>query len=209
MGAIKLEWLDIRDLTERDAALCADRLPQRFERSQAFLHEANRLRCLGAGLLMLRLGLRDEADIVYGTHGKPSVAYLPPFNVSHSGNYVVCAVGESSQGETSLGVDVERLGACFIDVAKRVYVDEELDWMQQKSVDQRFYTLWTCKEAVMKLFGEGLYMEPKSFNVMPLIRGESLTVNGVEIHARFEMFDDHTVCAVSTTTEIEDATTVR
>ena len=200
---IKVEWLDIRRLTEREAALVAERMPARYERAKGCLHEEDRLRCIGAGLLMLRLGLRDETDIAYGPHGKPEVAYLPPFNLSHSGDFVVMATGEGPRSgapaaEVLVGVDVERPRPCKRNVAARVFTAQEIAWMDQEDSDQRFCQLWTCKEAVMKLFGEGFHMEPRSFDVMALVRGDALLIDGVEVSARFEEREGHTLCATTT-----------
>ena len=195
---IRLDWLDIRQLAQSDVDMVAAMLPKRYEHAQVFLRKEDRLRSIGAGLLMLRLGLRDERDLEYGARGKPSVAYLPSFNISHSGNYVVSAVAEEPNGAAqvaAVGVDVEHPRRGNLKVAKRVFLAEEIDWMQQEDPDLRFCRLWTCKEAVMKLFGEGLHMDPQSFSVMPLLRGGQLAVNGVEIHAVFDIREDHVLCA--------------
>ena len=178
--------LNIRTIGEPDAELVAAKLPLRYERAQRFVREDDRLRSIGAGLLLLRLGLRDEADIEYGPHGKPSVSYLPHFNISHSGDYVVCA-----QGNAEIGVDIERPRKGNLKLAEHVFTEREREWMWQEDSSLRFLKLWTCKEAVMKLFGEGLHMPPESFDVMPLIYGEEQMLRGTTLSARSETFDDY------------------
>ena len=192
---MKVEWLDIRSITGSDVALVAASLPDRYARAQTFVHDADRLRSIGAGLLVLRLGLRAESDIDYGPHGKPSVAYLPAFNIAHSGNYVACAVADA--GESAVGVDIERPREGNLRVADRVFTDAERAWMQEDRADQRFCQLWTCKEAVVKLFGEGLHMDPQGFDVLELMRDGVSVVNGVTLNARFETRDNYTLCAVT------------
>ena len=175
----------------------ANRLPRRYQKSRAFKRPEDQLRCLGAGLLMLRLGLRDEGDLVYGPQGKPSAAYLPAFNISHSGDYVVCAAAKTPGCTTAVGVDVEHPRPDSLHVAERVFTAREIEWMQQGDAPRRFCQLWTCKEALIKLFGEGLHMDPQTFDVMALIHGESLAVNGMEIRAQFQERDGHVLCAVT------------
>ena len=200
LACMEIEWLNIRQLAKADEELVAQRLPQRFGRAQKFLHEDDCLRCIGAGLLMLRLGLRAEADIAYGAYGKPEVAYLQPFNISHSGEYVVCA-----RCDSAVGVDVERPRVLAMKVAERVFLADELNWMRECDSEQRFCQLWTCKEAVMKLFGEGLHMPPESFSVMELINGKITCINGTTISAHFETCDGHTLCAVCAENPLEPA----
>ena len=179
-------------LTESDTLLVADVLPARYERACAFTNNDDRERCIGAGVLLLRLGLRSEADIVYGPYGKPSVDYLPAFNISHSGDYVVCAWDDAP-----VGVDVECVRRDNAKVAERVFTEGELEWMRSGNADERFCTLWTCKEAVMKLFGEGLHMDPRGFEVLALARGESIEINGAMICAHIEMRDEYMLCVAS------------
>ena len=193
MSTIQIEWLNIQTLTDADLALVAAALPQRYGRATAFVRRDDYLRCIGAGLLMLRLGLRSESDIEYGPHGKPTIPYLPQFNISHSGDWVVCAASNAP-----IGVDIERIQPDNLVVAQEVFVPQELNWMHQCDSDQRFCQLWTLKEAVMKFFGKGLHLEPKSFNVMPFVQGKALTMDGATIYAHTEIRDDYTLSVVST-----------
>ena len=172
--------LDIGQVTGADEAAVAERLPQRYARAQGFLHEEDRLRCIGAGVLLLHLGLRAEADLSYGPHGKPQVGYLPAFNLSHSGRYVACVTGNGP-----VGVDVEQVRPVNVKVAQRVLSAEELAWMQQaEAPEARFCLLWTCKEAVAKLFGEGLRMDPQGIGALALLCGNPVSVEGTAVYTR-------------------------
>lgn len=71
------------------------------------------------------------------------------FNLSHAGNYVVCAVSDKA-----VGVDIERQRKNVIRVAKRFFTQAECDWIGNDSL--KFSRIWTLKEAYAKLTGEGI-----------------------------------------------------
>lgn len=91
----------------------------------------------------------------YGAHGKPMIADFPKhFNLSHSGDYVVCAV---SDGE--VGVDIQKWVPFKERTAERFFAPEEWKLLQTLPMEQRtemFYRLWTRKEAYGKYTGLGI-----------------------------------------------------
>jgi len=137
-------------------------LPERYARSQKYLRDEDRLRCLGAGFLMHRVLGIDERTLQYGVYGKPYSPGTAEFNVSHGGSWVVLA--SDSQ---SIGVDIEPINAANLDVAARVFTPNELIWMQQAPLE-RFHILWTVKESIMKAAGLGLQLDPAQFDVLPI-----------------------------------------
>lgn len=75
------------------------------------------------------------------------------FNISHSGNYVICAFSE----EASLGIDIEEIKMVNLLDFKSFYNDA--DWqkiMISKNTYNAFFDVWTKKEAVVKAMGQGL-----------------------------------------------------
>lgn len=105
--------------------------------------------------------------IVFGQleTGKPYAKELPvEFNISHSGNMVVCIVDMKP-----VGIDVEQIKHTDLKVAKRVCTREELVYLfghvptEQENtyytdpeILTRFFKLWTEKEAICKLRGTGI-----------------------------------------------------
>ena len=111
---------------------------------------------------------RDPASLSFGEgeYGKPFLVDSgPAFNMSRSGAATLLATGGSP-----VGVDVEevRSRGKLESVARRVQtVDEAAQW-EQIPGDQRlaaFFRLWTRKEALMKVTGEGFQRDPASFQV--------------------------------------------
>lgn len=110
-------------------------------------------------LLTLQLGYQPV--FAYGKHGKPTIDADEPlkqgyayshFNVSHCKTAVACAVGKGP-----VGVDVECLGRYSETLAAYTMNDEELGAIQEADdPDTTFTILWTKKEALLKLTGEGI-----------------------------------------------------
>lgn len=91
----------------------------------------------------------------YGNLGKPQIVNFPKkFNLSHSGDYVVCGVGD---GE--LGVDIQKWVPYKERTAERFFAKEEWKLLQEAEEAERtrlFYRLWTRKEAYGKYTGQGI-----------------------------------------------------
>ena len=91
----------------------------------------------------------------YGEQGKPQIVNFPKkFNLSHSGDYVVCGV---SDGE--VGVDIQKWVPFKDRTAERFFAKEEWKLLQETDVEKRtelFYRLWSRKEAYGKYTGQGI-----------------------------------------------------
>ncbi|MEN3792827.1 4'-phosphopantetheinyl transferase superfamily protein [Fulvimarina sp. MAC3] len=98
----------------------------------------------------------------------PATAASPSklfFNLSHTRGLVALATGTTEQ----IGVDVEAIarGAPDHDVARRFFTSEEADWIAAGSDEsertERFFALWTLKEAYIKARGMGLSLPLDGF----------------------------------------------
>lgn len=125
-----------------------------------------------AGELLARYSVKQylgnadqEIELVFGEKGKPHIANLSHvhFNISHSGNYVVCAVSSKE-----LGVDVERIRKVNLRIAERFFSQPEIDDLMALDEDKRmqyFISLWTIKESYLKAIGRGLTQHLNSFTI--------------------------------------------
>lgn len=107
-------------------------------------------------------------------YGKPSLQNNNNFcfNISHAGNWVVCA----THG-TSVGIDVEHISPINLNIAKRYFSNEEYNNLMDRDESQRlsyFYDLWTLKESYIKAVGKGLSLPLDSFTMN--IDGDKATV---------------------------------
>lgn len=125
----------------------------RFERRNQFL----------AGRMLLRQSLSQLLDIPFKDvqlteqkgnaprfdwSGNPEIG----FSLSHSGNWVACAVSTTAK----LGLDIELLNADrdLPELALHAFDTEENAWLNRQDATNRvrdFYQLWTRKEAQFKL----------------------------------------------------------
>lgn len=119
----------------------------------------------------------------YGEQGKPylnvdnhegNLAFLPEFNLSHSGRYAVLAVSDKP-----VGIDIEKMKGNRLAVAKRCFHKKEYeDIMAQPdeaSRNYRFLEYWTMKEAYVKWTGDGLRLPFDSFTITRENAGFSFT----------------------------------
>lgn len=126
-------------------------------------------------------------SIVFGTkeNGKPFAKDIPiEFNISHSGNMVVCAVSDSP-----IGIDIEQIRPVDLSVAKRICTENELIYIfgknpetsefkisYDKEILRRFFKIWTIKEAYAKNIGTGI---------------KSIKSDSSKISAKTFYFDDY------------------
>lgn len=89
-----------------------------------------------------------------------------PFNLSHSGRWVMCAAqieGEKAQ----VGCDIEKIAQMRLKVAERFFCREEYERiLMEKSDEERadcFFRFWVLKESFMKATRRGMSLPVNSF----------------------------------------------
>lgn len=139
-----------------------------------YLQADDRRRCLGAGILLadiLPLYGEDPEKISLGPMGKPEAGKIH-FNISHSGDWVLCAVSGKA-----VGCDIEKIDQEPEGVAQCFFHPKEAEYLQKFQGEERnkmFFRLWTWKESYMKMTGEGAYLSLQDFEMMPV--GEQIWV---------------------------------
>ena len=150
----------IDEMSEAQVMQLIHSLPDwRREKALRFKHLAGRRECAVAYRL-LQQGLREYYGItepphfIIGQHDKPTLQEHPSihFNLSHCRTAVLCAL--SSQ---PIGVDIERRREGKEALVRHTMNEAEQQLIQSsQDPDMMFTRLWTAKEAVVKLTGEGL-----------------------------------------------------
>ena len=106
-------------------------------------------------------------------HGKPEAVNASlRFNLSHSGNFVLCAVSEEE-----IGADIEALRPVSPKLPARVCTEEEIKFIGNN--DRLFLQVWTAKEALAKFYGEGLRRDLRQLQV---VHDGVLCVSGLKLH---------------------------
>lgn len=101
------------------------------------------------GLDLLHIPRAYINDLSYNKHKRPYIKGLNflDFNISHSGDYVLCAISET----TRVGVDIERIDS--IDFQEYSETMNEHQWQEIARASNplaEFYHYWTIKESVIK-----------------------------------------------------------
>jgi 4'-phosphopantetheinyl transferase len=123
----------------------------------------NRKESLGAGLLLLEVLKKHKismGDLIYKGNGKPDIEDIC-FNLSHSGDMVVCAISEKQ-----IGVDIEQIEDIKENIARRFFTKYENQYLNQYKEERKrneFFRLWTMKESYMKYTGEGMKLALDKF----------------------------------------------
>lgn len=143
--------------------------PEIIQKSESFRLSKDACRyLLGKVLLIKALQLRETCsygldDILFNEFGKPFLPGDLHFNISHSGDHVVCGLNSY----TEIGVDVEKVDDIDLNDFSNCFTDAEWEVIGN-SDDPRmmFFRFWVRKEAVIKAKGTGLNISLLSFNVI-------------------------------------------
>lgn len=113
------------------------------------------------------LNLQNK-DLNFGSnqYGKPFLYNNSRFffNISHSANWVVCAISVKE-----VGIDIEQIVPIDLSIAKHFFCEKEYSYIMSATDYaiqlERFYNLWTIKESYVKHIGQGLNIPLNSFCV--------------------------------------------
>lgn len=168
--------IDIRALPDpkENPAMLRQIGSSRRKEVMEYLQADDRKRCMGAGILLveiLPLYGENPEKITYGPEGKPQAENIH-FNLSHSGNLVICAVSGKA-----VGCDIEKIRKEPEGVAEHFFHRSEVQYLQKFQEPERsktFFRLWTWKESFVKMTGEGLKLPLREFEILP--EGEKIRV---------------------------------
>ncbi|WP_378186698.1 4'-phosphopantetheinyl transferase family protein [Aquimarina sp. W85] len=145
------------------------------------------------GRLLLKQGMEGmsktfcEENLMYSAYNKPYFKNkCVKFNISHSGNIVVCVLSEIDE----VGIDLEILKNIDIESFKSQMTN--LEWKQiisSNDVKNAFYNYWTKKEAVLKAHGMGLSVPLNSFEIInnqTKINGEIFFLKKIELDNEYK-----------------------
>lgn len=154
----------------------------------------DRRRSLLAGV-MLEKSVKEKLSasfprIAYKENGKPYFPDYPIcFNLSHSGDYVMCAIADEE-----IGCDIQALRPLRVDFVKKYYTDFEKEYLQRKQEDGQYpatadyekdvLRIFSAKESYMKYTGLGFRLDFRNIEVdleQGLIRSLGKCVKLIEI----------------------------
>lgn len=141
---------------------------ERQERIRQFRFDRDKLRCLKAELILRKVltenyGMQaKKVSFKTNEYGKPyleeNIIY---FNLSHSGNWVVCAISPKE-----VGIDIEEIQHVDFSIANKYFSEMETKTLNNLAEENKldyFFEIWTLKESFIKAVGKGLAIPLDSF----------------------------------------------
>lgn len=118
------------------------------------------------------------------------------FNISHSGEYVVCAIDDQP-----VGIDIEQIRPIeYVLLMEDYFSEDEMTSITEENKDRqlsRFYEIWTLKESCIKAEGGGLSIPLKSFSTIAdasggiehisLLRGVVYCLRTIEFDEQYKL----------------------
>ena len=164
---MKLYTVDLRDI-DLNSDWQRFMSKARMDKINKYKQEKSRLASIGAEIALIK-AVRDnipDAEIPvsweYLRNGKPRLLKYPKFfyNISHSGDYAICAVSDSE-----VGVDIQKIRKPDMRIAKRYFTEDEYHYIC-KDEKRNFFKIWTRKESILKASGFGITIPLNSVSVI-------------------------------------------
>ncbi len=95
------------------------------------------------------------SDVLISEYKRPYIDANIDFNISHSENFIVCAIVEDSK----IGIDIEIVKDINLSDFKQFFEREWSEIINSNNSLKSFYKFWTIKEAILKIDGRGFLSE--------------------------------------------------
>ncbi len=170
---MKIYSMNVRAINPSDEKWYRHLSEKRIEKVNRLKKDIHKSQSIGAELL-LRRALCEKGTVKWDTDENGKL-YLTErgdiyVNLSHSGDYAVCAVNDKP-----VGVDIQKCRKCDIKIADRFFTEKETEYIKNSvDMDDAFFEVWTKKESFVKAVGAGLSMPLNSFSV----QGDEITYEG-------------------------------
>lgn len=163
MSDFKLSFLNIDSIDDSRLALAFEAMSdERKKETLSIIPENKKRQKIAADMLCRQMLAEadgvDPADIIISksNDGKPFAENSSnKFSLSHCGSLVVCAVSKKE-----IGVDIEKIRNVRLKMADKFACESEIAYIGENP--ERFFEIWTLKEAFFKCKGTGLGSDIKS-----------------------------------------------
>lgn len=195
MGNFKLSFLNVESLDDNSLALGFEAMSdERKQETLSIIPENKKRQKIAADMLCRQMLAEadsiDPAGLIFrkNSDGKLYAENSNyKFSISHCGNLVVCAVSKNE-----IGVDIEKIRNVRLKMAEKFACESEIKYIGDKL--ERFFEIWTLKEAYFKCKGTGLGADIKS--VCFDVNGERISCSDSGYNLFFEDIADDCICSV-------------
>lgn len=123
--------------------------------------------------------------IVEDDYGRPFIDNQIDFNISHSSDYVLCAMTNTCR----LGIDIERIKHISLTDFYRVLTAEQSEKIKASSnVYKEFFKIWTKNESILKADGRGLsipFSEIENGHSKALLNGNVWYIKKIDVDSGY------------------------
>ena len=156
---------DIEQISEEEYDQYFLELPKEMrQKISKYRFREDRYRTIAGKIMLLKYLKKSTkfnlSDVNTTKYNKPYIENCDiNFNISHSGRYTIAVFSNSNQ----IGVDIEDMtNEIDLDDFRGVLLEDEFNQIQNsKNRLEKFYTIWTIKEAILKAEGRGLIDDMK------------------------------------------------
>ncbi len=160
-----MEWMvcSVREFDAKERAMAWAMMAETRKAALARIEKKERVEASILGEWMARELLskysgmpKDQIRLACTPKGKPYAENLPlHFNISHSGQWVACAVSDRP-----IGIDMEAVRPLDLKLATRICSPQDLNYFIKERTflgrQRRLYEIFTAKEAYFKAKGTGI-----------------------------------------------------
>lgn len=142
--------INIRTISEKEYSEIIRFFPEIAEKIKNYRPDDKKRTLAGRFLLknmIKEIYGREDFSLVFNEDGKPLLDFCF-FSISHSEDVAVCAVSDFP-----VGTDIQYMGGFVKRKKYMLFTDSESGYVNQHDSENRFYTLWTMKEAYIKAIG--------------------------------------------------------
>jgi 4'-phosphopantetheinyl transferase len=133
-------------------------------------------------------------DIKISSIERPYINEEIDFNISHSGDYIICAISLTAK----VGIDIEKHRKINIDLFKKYFSDDERSEIQNASIPQQaFFDLWAIKESAIKCDGRGVEILSKTHKKYGSYHQIQCDLNNL-YYQPFMLLPQYSACVCST-----------
>lgn len=142
--------INIHSISDAEYSQIAKIFPETAEKIKNYRPDDKKRTLAGRFLLknmIKEIYGREDFSLVFNENGKPLLDFCF-FSISHSEDVAVCAVSDFP-----VGTDIQYMGGFVKRKKYMLFTDSESGYVNQHDSENRFYTLWTMKEAYIKAIG--------------------------------------------------------
>lgn len=139
------------------------------------------------------------------------------FNLSHSGQFVLCSIEDSGNSEIKVGCDIEEIKKLHEKLIKRYFFESEERYILGQPTEEMkaaaFYQYWVLKESFMKATRYGMKLGLHTFEIackdgeQPTLLTKPAEINGEYYFKEYTLDKPYRVAVCSTSNLFEEKIT--